>query len=110
MSSVEQRMRATAAELTAAGLNTRVLKTHGVLDITATLSHDGGKDTQVIVDEDGYVQVSYWNPAPERSATGTVSGESPTPNKRSRSQRRRGTRCQHFVRARRRRRGTGCGQ
>lgn len=61
MSPAEQRMRATAAELTAAGLNTRVSETHGVLDITATLSRDGSKDTQVIVDEDGYVQISYWN-------------------------------------------------
>jgi hypothetical protein len=63
MSSAEQRMRATAAGLTAAGLNTRVCETNGVLDITATVSHDGSKDTQVIVDEDDYVQVSYWNPA-----------------------------------------------
>ncbi len=63
MSSAEQRMHATAAGLTAAGLDTRVCETQGVLDITATLSQAGSKDTQVIVDEDGYVQVSYWNPA-----------------------------------------------
>jgi hypothetical protein len=57
----EQRMRAIAAELTAAGLNAHVYQTSGVLDIAATLSRAGRKDSHVIIDEDGYVELRYWN-------------------------------------------------
>jgi hypothetical protein len=55
------RMDATAAALTTAGLAAQVNQTQGVLDITASLSQSGGKAIEVIVDEDNYVQVSYWN-------------------------------------------------
>jgi hypothetical protein len=53
-------VQAIAAALDAAGLDAHVHDTHGVLDITATLHHPG-KDIVVIVDEDLYVQGSYWN-------------------------------------------------
>jgi hypothetical protein len=55
------RMRAIAAGLQAAGLDARLHDTRGVLDITATLYNGGGKGTDVTVDEDGYVQICYWN-------------------------------------------------
>jgi hypothetical protein len=55
------RMHAIAAGLQGRGLEARVYDTHGVLDIRATLSEPAGKGTDVTVDEDGYVSVSYWN-------------------------------------------------
>lgn len=58
-----RQMRAIAAALTAAGLIADVHDTSGVLDVTATLNRPGRKETQVIVDEDGYVEIRYWNPA-----------------------------------------------
>jgi hypothetical protein len=54
-------MQAVAAGLTAAGLAANVNETRGVLDITATLQRPGSKASQVIVDEDGYVELRYWN-------------------------------------------------
>jgi hypothetical protein len=56
------RMHAIAAALTGAGLAARVNQTQGLLDITASLGQPGGKPIEVIVDEDKYTQVSYWNP------------------------------------------------
>ena len=56
-----RQMRAIAAELTAAGLNAHVHQASEVLDITATLSRAGRKDSHVIIDEDGYVELRYWN-------------------------------------------------
>jgi hypothetical protein len=56
-----RRMRAIAAELTAAGLTTHLHETRAALDITATLPRPGRKDTEVVVDEDGYVEIRYWN-------------------------------------------------
>jgi hypothetical protein len=55
------RMRATAAALASTGLDAKVHSTRGVLDITASLNRPGGRSVEVIVDEDGYVQISYWN-------------------------------------------------
>jgi hypothetical protein len=57
----EARMQATAAALAGAGLAARVNQIQGVLDITASVGQPGGKAIDVTVDEDGYVQVSYWN-------------------------------------------------
>jgi hypothetical protein len=57
----EAAMQATAAALAGAGLAARVNQTQGVFDITASLGQPGGKSIDVTVDEDGYVQVSYWN-------------------------------------------------
>jgi len=55
------RMRAIAAGLQAGGLDARVHDTRGVMDITATLCNAGAKGSDVTVDEDGYVQISYRN-------------------------------------------------
>jgi hypothetical protein len=55
------RMHAIAAGLQAGGLDARVHDTRGVLDIRAALCNGGGKGTDVTIDEDGYVTVSYWN-------------------------------------------------
>jgi len=65
------RMHATTAALAGAGLDARVHSTRGVLDITASLHQPGGRSTEVIVDEDGYVQISYWN-APGATAAQVV--------------------------------------
>jgi hypothetical protein len=45
----------------AAGLDARVHDIRGVLDVTATLHRPGCKDTGITVDEDHYVQVSWWD-------------------------------------------------
>jgi hypothetical protein len=57
-----RRMRAIAAELTAAGLDAQVNETHGVLDVTATWHRPGSKAIDLTVDEDHYIQLSWWNP------------------------------------------------
>jgi hypothetical protein len=64
-------MHATAEALAGAGLAVRVNQTQGVLDISASMSQPGGKSIEVIVDEDGYVQVSYWN-APDAAPAQVV--------------------------------------
>jgi hypothetical protein len=56
----EARMHATAA-LAGAGLAAQVNQTQGAFDITASVGQLDGKSIDVTVDEDGYVQVSYWN-------------------------------------------------
>jgi hypothetical protein len=58
-----RRMAAIAAGLNAAGLDARVHDTRGVLDITATVHPPGGKDIDITVDKDHYVEIRYWNPA-----------------------------------------------
>jgi hypothetical protein len=58
----EARVHATAEALAGAGLAAKVNRTQGVFDITASSGQPGGKSIDVTVDEDGYVQVSYWNP------------------------------------------------
>jgi hypothetical protein len=57
----ERRMRAVAAELTAAGLDIRLYETKGVLDIRATLRREGHEAAQVIYEDDGYVEIAYWH-------------------------------------------------
>jgi hypothetical protein len=54
-------MHAIATGLQGNGLDARVYDTRGVPDIRATLYNAGGKGTDVIIDEDGYVTVCYWN-------------------------------------------------
>jgi hypothetical protein len=56
------RMHAIAADLGTAGLDAQVHDTRGVLDVTASLGVPGGKPIEVIQDEDGYCQVSFWHP------------------------------------------------
>jgi hypothetical protein len=55
-------MHAIAADLAAAGLDAQVHDTRGVLDVTACLGLPGGRPVEVIADEDGYCQVSFWHP------------------------------------------------
>jgi hypothetical protein len=57
----EEAMHATAEALAGAGLAAQVNQTQGVFDVTASVAQPGGKAIEVTVDEDGYVQVSYWN-------------------------------------------------
>jgi hypothetical protein len=56
-----RRMRAITAGLSDAGLAACLNETRGVLDITATLARPSSKASTVIVGEDGYVEVRYWN-------------------------------------------------
>jgi hypothetical protein len=56
---IEQRIRTVAAELTAAGLDTGVHETQGVLDVRATLRREGFGPVEVTYDGDGYVAVAY---------------------------------------------------
>jgi hypothetical protein len=56
-----RRMSAIATGLAGTGMAAAVHDTRGVLDVTATLDRPGGKATEVIVDEDGYVEIRYWN-------------------------------------------------
>ena len=51
------------AALSAAGLATQLKQTAGGLDITATIHQPGRKTTDVIVDEDGYVEIHWWSSA-----------------------------------------------
>jgi hypothetical protein len=46
--------------LTASGLAACLNHTGGIPDITARLPGSGGKDTQVIIDDDGYIEIRYW--------------------------------------------------
>jgi hypothetical protein len=57
----EARMRQVAAELAAAGLDTGVHETRGVLDVRATLRREGFGPVEVIYDGDGYVTVTFWH-------------------------------------------------
>jgi hypothetical protein len=66
------RMREIAGALAAAGMDAQVHATQGVLDITASLGQPASKPVEVIVDEDGYVQISYWNDP--GAAPGQVAG------------------------------------
>jgi hypothetical protein len=63
-------MRAITTGLQAA-LTAYLHDTNGVLDISATVRRPGNKDTHVIVDDDLYVEIRYWNrpwTPPERVA------------------------------------------
>jgi|SRR5215472_18172491 len=57
-----RRMRAIAAGLTDAGMDARVHDTRGVLDVTAALHRSGSKAVDLTVDEDHYIQLSWWIP------------------------------------------------
>jgi hypothetical protein len=57
-----RRMRAIAAGLTAAGIDARVHDTRGVLDVTASAHRPGSKAIDLTVDEDHYIELSWWNP------------------------------------------------
>lgn len=57
----ERRLRAVAADLAAAGLDTGVYETRGVFDVRATLCREGCGPVEVTYDGDGYVAVTYWH-------------------------------------------------
>jgi len=57
----ERRMRQVAAELRAAGLDSSIHDTQGVLDTRATLRREGRQSLEVTYDCDGYVQIAYWH-------------------------------------------------
>lgn len=56
-----QRMAALGSALSAAGLRVRVTSTCGALDMTAELRLSRGNPTEVIADEDAYVEVRHWD-------------------------------------------------
>jgi hypothetical protein len=56
------RMRAIAAGLRAAGLTARLHRSRAGWDITAVLARSGGRESEVVIDEDGYTEIRYWNP------------------------------------------------
>jgi hypothetical protein len=72
----EARMRAVAAELQAAGLDTSVHETRGVLDVRASLRREGRGPVEVTYDCDGYVQIAYWHApgATPAQVAATISG------------------------------------
>src|SRR5439155_13367963 len=53
-------LQAIAAELSAAGLSVHLHRTRAGLDLTATLHRPGYRDTDVLIDEDGYTELRYW--------------------------------------------------
>jgi hypothetical protein len=57
----ERRTRTVAAELKAAGLDSGVYETRGVLDVRATLRREGCGPVEITYDGDGYVQLTYWH-------------------------------------------------
>jgi hypothetical protein len=71
---IAERMRAMAAGLTAAGFTVHLHNTKGVLDIAAVYPRHGGRDIKVIIDEDGYTEIRYWNSsqAPPDEVTGLI--------------------------------------
>ncbi len=57
-----QRMRAVAAALAAQGLSTRMYETRAGLDLTAVYHAADQRETELVLDEDGYAELRYWNP------------------------------------------------
>jgi hypothetical protein len=58
--------------LTASGLTARLNHTGDIPDITARLTRPGGKDIQIIIDDDGYIEIRYWaspHDSPEQITT-----------------------------------------
>lgn len=53
------RMKALSAELTAAGVDNK-LSQGSIIDVSVTITGPGGRETQLVVDEDGFVEVGYW--------------------------------------------------
>lgn len=58
-----QRMTELGSALAAAGMRVLVNSscTRGLLDITAEIDWPQGRPVEVIADEDGYIEVRYWN-------------------------------------------------
>jgi hypothetical protein len=60
-------IRGLAAALRAGGLTAQLNETAGCLDVTVTVQHPGRKPTDVIVDEDGYIEIRWWS-SPDATA------------------------------------------
>ena len=56
-----QWIRGVDAALSDTGLATRLNETAGCLDVTVTVHEPGRKPTDVIVDEDGYIEIHWWS-------------------------------------------------
>ena|ERR1035438_1364881 len=67
-----EHMRAMAAELSAHGLITHLTDARAGLDLTATLSPSGKREAEIIIDEDGYAELRYWNPPGTTPAEATA--------------------------------------
>jgi anti-sigma regulatory factor (Ser/Thr protein kinase) len=67
-------MRAIEAGLTACGLVTHLTDSRAGLDLTATLSPSGKREAEIIIDEDGFTELRYWNPpgTPPAEVTATA--------------------------------------
>jgi hypothetical protein len=59
---VVRRMRAIEAEFAVNGLVTHLTDARAGLDLSAVLSPSGTREAEIWVDENGYVEVRYWNP------------------------------------------------
>jgi hypothetical protein len=60
---IAQRMRDIAAQLSAAGLDTRLHESRASIDVTASTRGPVRDAVEVCVDEDGYTELRYWHPA-----------------------------------------------
>ncbi|HUZ25743.1 MAG TPA: hypothetical protein VMV07_18450 [Streptosporangiaceae bacterium] len=58
-----EEMRDIASDLAAHGLTTHLTDARAGLDITAVRSPSGRREAELIIDEDGYAELRYWNPA-----------------------------------------------
>jgi anti-sigma regulatory factor (Ser/Thr protein kinase) len=69
-----EHMRAIEAGLTACGLVTHLTDSRAGLDLTATLSPSGKREAEIIIDEDGFTELRYWNApgTPPAEATATA--------------------------------------
>lgn len=64
------------AALDAAGLAPRLSQTAGGLDVTATIHQPGRRPAEVVVDEDGYLEIRWWSDpgvAPQQVAAAITS-------------------------------------
>jgi predicted ABC-type ATPase len=55
-----RRLQGIADELVAAGLSVQLHRTRAGLDLTAALHRPGLRETDVLIDEDGYTELRYW--------------------------------------------------
>ena len=56
------RMRQIAEGLRAAGLDVRLQQTRAGWDLAAVLAQPGNRESEAVLDDDGYVELRYWNP------------------------------------------------
>lgn len=56
------RMRAIAAELASAGLDTQLHEGRGGIDVTAATQPPGQREIEAIIDEDDYCELRFWTP------------------------------------------------